>query len=308
MIQILNMRVDYDGFTAVHDLSLEIGAGQVFGLIGPNGAGKTSTIRVLATLLEPTYGEVHIGGFDVAEQPDQVHRILGFMPDLAPVYDDLKVWEFLDLFASAYYIDRRTRHKRVDECLDMVDLSAKRDVKGSALSRGMTQRCVLAKTLLHNPKVLLLDEPASGVDPIGRIEFRKIMRDLAQRGHTVLVSSHILTELSDMCDAIGVMQEGRLIESGQINEIVTRMQPNRRLEIDCPKAAPAAEQILPGRPGVLKVTREDSTLILEFEGDDEDLAGLMTYLIGSGIAVTRFVESRMDVEDIMLSLDARRVS
>jgi len=308
MIQIHNMRVDYDGFTAVHGLTMEIGSGQVFGLIGPNGAGKTSTIRVLATLLEPTYGEVHIGGFDVAEQPDQVHRILGFMPDLAPVYDDLKVWEFLDLFAAAYYLDRRVRRKRIDECLEMVGLTAKRDVKGGALSRGMTQRCVLAKTLLHDPEILLLDEPASGVDPIGRIEFRKIMRELAQRGHTVLVSSHILTELADMCDAIGVMEQGRLIESGQITDIVTRMQPNRRVEIDCPKATQTAQQVLAQRPGVLKAEVRDSTVILEFTGDDEDLAGLITHLVASGVAVTRFVESRMNVEDIMLSLDAREVS
>lgn len=302
MIQIRNMRVDYDGFTAVHDLSLDIDAGQVFGLIGPNGAGKTSTIRVLATLLEPTYGEVRVGGFDVAEQPDRVHGILGFMPDLAPVYDDLKVWEFLDLFASAYGLERRERRRRIDECLELVDLSGKRNVKGAALSRGMTQRCVLAKTLLHNPTVLLLDEPASGVDPIGRIEFRKIMRSLARRGHTVLVSSHILTELADMCDAIGVMEEGHMIESGRIDSIVTRMQPNRRVEIDCPKAADTAEQFLPNRPGVLSVKRDGITLTLDFDGDEDDLAGLMTYLVGSGVAVTRLVETKMDVEDIMLSL------
>lgn len=308
MIQISEMRVDYDGFTAVRDLSLEIPAGQVFGLIGPNGAGKTSTIRVLATLQEPTYGEVHVGGFDVAEQPDRVHAILGFMPDLAPVYDDLKVWEFLDLFAAAYFVDRRDRKRRVNEVLDMVELGGKRDVKGGTLSRGMTQRCVLAKTLLHQPQVLLLDEPASGVDPIARIEFRKIMRRLAAEGRTVLVSSHILTELSDMCDAIGVMQRGEMIESGRIDDIVGRMQPKRVVEIDCPGAADTAAGLLDGRPGVVALNHEGKRLSLEFDGDEVELAGLLRYLVASGVAVTRFVEHKMNVEDIMLELGAKEVS
>lgn len=308
MIQLNDMRVDYDGFTAVHGLTLHIPAGQVFGLIGPNGAGKTSTIRVLATLQEPTYGEVHVGGYDVAEEPDQVHRLLGFMPDLAPVYDDLKVWEFLDLFASAYFIHRRDRRRRVNEVLDMVDLQAKRDVKGGTLSRGMTQRCVLAKTLLHEPKVLLLDEPASGVDPIARIEFRRIVRRLAGEGRTVLVSSHILTELADMCDAIGVMQKGEMIESGRIDDIITKMQPKRLVEIDCPHAADTAEQMLAARPGVVSVSREAKTVTVEFAGDSVELAGLLTYLVAGGVAVTRFVEHKMNVEDIMLQLGAKEVS
>lgn len=308
MIQLNDMRVDYDGFTAVQGLTLHIPAGQVFGLIGPNGAGKTSTIRVLATLQEPTYGEVYVGGYDAAEAPDQVHRLLGFMPDLAPVYDDLKVWEFLDLFASAYFIRRRDRRRRVDEVLDMVDLKSKRDVKGGTLSRGMTQRCVLAKTLLHGPKVLLLDEPASGVDPIARIEFRRIVRRLAAEGRTVLVSSHILTELSDMCDAIGVMQKGAMIEHGRIDDITARMQPKRVVEIDCPRAAETAEGLLAQRPGVVTITREGKTLSIEFDGDEVELAGLLRYLVGSGVAVTRFVEHKMSVEDIMLQLGAKEVS
>lgn len=308
MIQISEMRVDYDGFTAVRDLTLEIAAGQVFGLIGPNGAGKTSTIRVLATLQQPTYGEVFVGGYDVAEQPDQVHGILGFMPDLAPVYDDLKVWEFLDLFASAYYIDRRERQKRIGEVLDMVELAGKRDVKGGTLSRGMTQRCVLAKTLLHRPQVLLLDEPASGVDPIARIEFRKILRRLAAEGRTVLVSSHILTELADMCDSIGVMQKGEMIESGRIDDIVQRMQPKRVVEIDCPDAADTAAGLLAGRPGVVELSRQGKTISVEFQGDQVELAGLLRYLVASGIAVTRFVEHKMNVEDIMMQLGAKEVS
>lgn len=307
MIQTTDMRVDYDGFTAVHGLSLEIHAGQVFGLIGPNGAGKTSTIRVLATLQQPTYGEVFVGGIDIAEAPDEVHAILGYMPDLAPVHDDLKVWEMLDMFAASHFIDRQTRIKRVDECLEMVGMTAKREVKGKTLSRGMMQRVVLAKTLLHEPQVLLLDEPASGVDPVARIEFRRILRRLADEGKTVLVSSHILTELADMCDAIGIMREGRLVVSGQIDDIVSRMQPKRMVEIDCPGHAEAASGQLVGRPGVIAVETQGHTLIVEFEGDQNELSRLLTFLVGSGVAVTRFVEKRFGVEDIMLQLEGMQM-
>ncbi len=308
MIQTTDLRVDYDGFTAVHDLTLEIPAGQVFGLIGPNGAGKTSTIRVLATLQQPTYGEVRVGGFDVAEQSDLVHGILGYMPDLAPVHDDLKVWEMLDMFAAAHGVERRERKRRVGECLDMVSMGNKRDVKGKALSRGMMQRVVLAKTLLHEPKVLLLDEPASGVDPVARIEFRRIMRRLADEGRSVLVSSHILTELADMCDAIGVMREGRMVVHGKIDDIVSKLQPKRIVEIDCPGHAASAAAQLHARPGVVATSHQGNTVLVEFKGDANELSRLLAFLVGGGVAVTRFVEKRFGVEDIMLQLDGMEMT
>lgn len=308
MIQTSDMRVDYNGFTAVHDLSLDIPAGQVFGLIGPNGAGKTSTIRVLATLQQPTYGEVRVGGIDVAEAPDEVHAILGYMPDLAPVHDDLKVWEMLDMFAASHFIPRRERKRRVDDCLERVGMMSKRAVKGGTLSRGMMQRVVLAKTLLHAPKVLLLDEPASGVDPVARIEFRRILRRLADEGKTVLVSSHILTELADMCDAIGIMREGRMVMSGTIDQIITKMQPRRVVEIDCPGAAASAAAQLNGRPGVADVQIKGQTVLVEFTGDQNELARLLAFLVAGGVSVTRFVEKRFGVEDIILQLDKMEVA
>jgi ABC-2 type transport system ATP-binding protein len=167
-LTIRNLRVDYGTLTAVHDLSLTLMPGEIFGLVGPNGAGKTSTIRVLATLLEPTYGEVNVAGFDLFESPDEVHRLLGYMPDLAPVIPELKVWEFLDLYAHSHGLTGRAKRERVDACLERVGLGDKRNVYGRGLSRGMMQRVVLAKTLLHDPRILLLDEPASGMDPIAR--------------------------------------------------------------------------------------------------------------------------------------------
>lgn len=308
MIQVSEMRVDYDGFTAVHDLSLDIPAGQVFGLIGPNGAGKTSTIRVLATLHQPTYGEVRIGGIDIAEHPDKVHAILGYMPDLAPVHDDLKVWEMLDMFAAAHFMTQPARRERVTECLDMVGMNAKRDVKGSALSRGMMQRVILAKTLLHDPDVLLLDEPASGVDPVARIEFRRILRRLADRGKTVLVSSHILTELADMCDSIGIMSEGHMVVYGEINEIVAKMQPRRVIEIDCGDQVEQAAALLADKPGVGEIEVNKQTASVTFDGGPAELSALLTVLIGEGIAVTRFVEKHFGVEDIMLKIDGMKMA
>src|SRR5690606_21977718 len=196
---------------------------------------KTSTIRVLATLLEPTYGEVTVAGVDLFEAPDEVHEIIGYMPDLAPVISDLKVWEFLDLYAHSHGFRRRARRERIDACLERVRLTDKRNVYGRALSRGMMQRVVLAKTLLHDPKLLLLDEPASGMDPIARRDLRRILEELAEDGAAIVVSSHILSELSDMCTSVGIMHGGRLLEHGPIDRVMSAIEAESgqiRLEIE----------------------------------------------------------------------------
>ena len=204
-IKMVDLRVDYGDFAAVDSLSLSVPFGEVFGLVGPNGAGKTSSFKVLATLMEPTFGEVFLCGIDIALQPEKARRVLGYMPDLAPVPSDLKCWEFLDLYAAAHGLEEQERHDRITECLQKVDLEDKRQAICSTLSRGMKQRLVLAKTLLHRPKVMLLDEPASGMDPVSRVALRRILKELAAEGTTVIVSSHILSELSDMCTSIGFM-------------------------------------------------------------------------------------------------------
>ena len=216
-VQTVDMRVDYGDFVAVNELCLNVPRGEIYGLIGPNGAGKTSSFKVLATLMEPTYGDVFIGGVDISLQPEEARKHLGYMPDLAPIATDLKVWEFLDLFASAYGLSGKIRRTRIEECLGKVALDDKRNEYCKSLSRGMMQRLVLAKTLLHRPSLFLLDEPASGMDPESRQALRYTVRQLAKDGAAVLLSSHILTELEDMCTMVGMMSRGNLVESGKIS-------------------------------------------------------------------------------------------
>jgi len=304
-----DLRVDYQDVTAVADLNLSIEPGEVFGLIGPNGAGKTSTIRVLATLQLPTYGEVQVGGMDALESPREVHRILGYMPDLPPVYEDLKCWEFLELFASAYFVDRRTRMARVDECLSLVNLTSKREAMAGTLSRGMTQRLVLAKTILPDPSVLLLDEPASGLDPNARIELRDLLKMLGERGKTVLVSSHILTELQEMCTSIGIMEKGHLLESGRISDIIERLRDEQRIvRIELLDYALHEGELKAAVEGVGAFVEVPDGLALQFMGSDQDLAELLRTLVSKGLPIKGFREQTMGVEDIMKKIGAREVS
>ncbi len=310
LIHTADVRVDYDDMTAVHGLNLDIAAGEVYGLIGPNGAGKTSTIRVLATLLEPTYGEVFIAGHDTATHPEAARAVLGYMPDLAPVWDDLKVDELLDVFARAYGLSPRERKQRVNEVLDAVSLQTKRHVMAGTLSRGMTQRLVLAKTLLHRPRVMLLDEPASGLDPIARIELRDLLRDLSARGQTVLVSSHILTELSDFCTSVGIMEKGRMVVSGPIDELVARMAAGRTQVVELVDASEVPAEVLAelGVTATAKIVHGRTVLRFEFDGDDADAARLLASLIQRGLPIKAFYERKRGVEDIMLNVGAREVS
>ena len=308
LIHTADVRVDYGDVTAVYGLNLDIASGEVYGLIGPNGAGKTSTIRVLATLLEPTYGEVFIAGHDTATHAAEARAVLGYMPDLAPVWDDLKVGELLDVFARAHGLSHRERRGRVAEVLDTVSLTAKRSAMAGTLSRGMTQRLVLAKTLLHRPRVLLLDEPASGLDPIARIEMRDLLRRLADEGRTVLVSSHILTELADFCTSIGIMETGRMKLTGPIEELVDSMTVSTRLIIELLEPAAGHANLLRETDGVDSVQANENLLDIEFRGDDRAAAALLADLVGRGVPVKGFYEKRKGVEDIMMEIGAREVS
>ncbi len=303
-IDVRSLRVDYGDFVAVDDLSLTVPRGEVFGLVGPNGAGKTSTFRVLTTLMEPTYGEVFLDGVDAFEDIESARRIVGYMPDLAPVPTDLKVWEFLDFHAAAYGFSRRAeRRERVAECLAEVALTDLRDNWCKALSRGQTQRVVLAKTLLHRPRVLILDEPASGLDPLARRELRHTLQRLAAGGATVFVSSHILSELAEMCSSLCVMNRGRLLASGTVDEVRRQLGSTTRvLTVTSLNRHDEAGAWLSARAEVRELRVVGTQVVFTFSGSDEDQADLMEGLIQLGIRIRTFEEKRSSFEDILVEV------
>lgn len=322
MIETVDLRVDYGDTQAVRDVDLSVARGEIFGLIGPNGAGKTSTIRVLTGLLEPTYGEARIGGIDVFEAPEKVYEIMGYMPDFAPVYDDLTVWEFLDLFAGAYGLEGKEREQRVHECTEIVDLTFKRDDRCGDLSRGMTQRLVLAKTMLSDPELLILDEPASGLDPKARLELRQTLTGLAARGKTILISSHILTELSEFCTSIGIMERGRLVVAGRIEDVIKQFAPHREFVVEVladsdddssggeagEGAVQRAVQQISARDDVRDVSVEQRTIAFTFDGDERAVAALLAELVGNRVPVTAFFERKMDVEGVFMKVGAQELA
>ncbi len=300
-IDIRSLRVDYGNFVAVDDLTLTVPRGEVFGLVGPNGAGKTSTFRVLTTLMEPTYGEVILDGVDVLEDIESARRIIGYMPDLAPVPTDLKVWEFLEFHAAAYSV--ANRRERVAECLAEVALTDQREKWCKELSRGQTQRVVLAKTLLHRPSVLILDEPASGLDPLARRDMRTALRKLAAGGATVFVSSHILSELAEMCTSLCVMNRGKLLASGTAEEVrQTLGNTDRVITATLLARHEEAAAWLAAQPAVHDLRLTAQQVIFGFTGSEEAQADLMAGIVNLGIRMRAFEEKRTSFEDILVGV------
>src|SRR3954465_57662 len=286
MIEVTNFTKRYGDFVAVDDLSFSIGKGEVFGFIGPNGAGKSTTIRFLATLLRPTSGEGFVAGHSVVADPMAVRRVIGFMPDDFGVYDGMKVWEFLDFFAVAYEIPRAHRKRIIGEVLELLDLTHKRDDYVNGLSKGMKQRLCLAKTLVHDPPVLILDEPASGLDPRARLEMKALLNEVKGMGKTILVSSHILSELADFCTSIGIIERGKLLAAGSIQEIQRRLRTHRVLKVRVlDDTTDRAASVLRDDRNVRAVESFDHTVTAEIEGQDEDMARLLARLIDAGVDV-----------------------
>jgi ABC-2 type transport system ATP-binding protein len=309
MIEVINFTKRYGDFVAVDDLSFTIARGEIFGFIGPNGAGKSTTIRFLATLLRPTSGEGRVQGHSVTADPMAVRRVIGFMPDDFGVYDGMKVWEFLDFFAVAYEIPYVYRKKIIGEVLELLDLTHKRDDYVNGLSKGMKQRLCLAKTLVHDPPVLILDEPASGLDPRARLEMKALLNELKGMGKTILISSHILSELADFCTSIGIIERGKLLAAGSIQEIQSQLRSHRVLKVRVlDESIAVAESVLRSHQNVKSLESFDHTLTAEFEGQDEDMARLLGSLIGAGVTVHSFAEEALRLEDVFMMITKGIVS
>jgi ABC-2 type transport system ATP-binding protein len=303
MIEVINFTKRYGDFVAVDDLSFTIGQGEVFGFIGPNGAGKSTTIRFLATLLRPSGGEGRVAGHSVVSEPMAVRRVIGFMPDDFGVYDGMKVWEFLDFFAVAYEIPVTYRKRIINEVLELLELSHKRDDYVNGLSKGMKQRLCLAKTLVHDPPVLILDEPASGLDPRARLEMKALLNELRGMGKTILVSSHILSELADFCTSIGIIERGKLLAAGSIQEIQRQLRSHRVIKVRVlDESTDRASAVLRDDPGVRSVTGYDHTLTAEFHGEDDEQARLLSRLVSAGVTVQSFGEEPLSLEEVFMMI------
>ncbi|HUA16323.1 MAG TPA: ABC transporter ATP-binding protein [Verrucomicrobiae bacterium] len=308
MIEFLNLRKEYDDVLAVDDLTLTIPQGEIFGLIGPNGAGKTTTIRMAAGLLGPTQGRAVIAGIDVAQKPEQAQQYIGYLSDFFAVYEDLKVWEYLDYFAHAYKLPEAEIPGRITEVVAQVNLEVKRDAMIRGLSRGMKQRLGIARAIIHQPKVMLLDEPASGLDPKARLELRNLLLSLRNRGATILISSHILTELEGFCTSIGIMEKGRMVRSGSIEEVTAAAASARLVRLTWTgDSLAAAEEKLRSDARVSEIKLAAGAGTFRFGGGEEDLAPILAGLISAGVQVTFFGEMKQTVEELYMKLSSHEV-
>ncbi len=287
---------------AIKSIELDLGEGDLFGFIGPNGAGKTTTMRIIATLLDPTWGEAYVCGHSIYTNPKEIRRLIGYMPDFFGVYDDMKVIEYLEFFAAAYRIKGPGRRKKCDEMLEIVDLDFKRDAFANTLSRGQTQRLGLARVLLHDPQVLLLDEPLSGLDPRARIEMRNLLRRLGQTGKTIVVSSHILPELADICNKVGIIDRGVLSVNAEVTEVMKQVRNRTVLNIQVTQDLDGAAKSLEDHPLVDSVTIGDGQIVVTMNEGEEDYSELPTILVNAGFKMTKFAEEEVNLESAFMAL------
>jgi ABC-2 type transport system ATP-binding protein len=302
VIEAHDLTMKYGDLFAVKSLELDLEKGDVFGFIGPNGAGKTTTMRILATLLNPTWGEAYVCGYSIYTRPRDIRRVVGYMPDFFGVYDDMKVIEYLEFFAAAYRIKGAARRKVCDEVLDLVDLGYKREALVTSLSRGMTQRLGLARVLLHDPQVLLLDEPASGLDPRARIEIRGLLKELRGLGKTIMVSSHILPELADICNKIGIIERGELVVNADVEQVMKQVRRQTILNVAVADGQDAAAKLLADHPLVEKVEPRQKVLVVTLKPESGDFSPLAKLLIDAGHKLTLFKEEEINLETAFMAL------
>jgi ABC-2 type transport system ATP-binding protein len=292
----------YGSLIAANEIDLKLDEGDVFGFIGPNGSGKTTTMRMIATLLNPDYGEAYVCGKSIYTEPQEIRRLVGYMPDFFGVYDDMTVLEYLEFFASAYRINGSHRRRVCEEKLELVDMSFKRDAMVNQLSRGQTQRIGLARTLLHEPQVLLLDEPASGLDPRARIEIRNLLKRLGEMNKTIIVSSHILPELADVCTRVGMIEKGHLIVDGYVDEVMRKAREALMLHIRVKDDLDRAARLLEQCDEVDSVSMSHGTIIATLKKDVSDYSELPTRLLAAGFKITLFREEDVNLETAFMEL------
>jgi ABC-2 type transport system ATP-binding protein len=301
-LEVRGLTKRFRSLTAVDNVSFQVERGSIIGFIGPNGAGKTTTMRICATLELPDSGDVFVEGHSVLDDPRQVRKRLGFMPDSFGAYANTTIWEYLDFYARAYGMRREARSRRVGEVLEFTSLGGLQTKEIATLSKGLKQRLCLAKTLLHDPSVMILDEPAAGLDPRARVELRELVRALASMGKAILISSHILTELAEMCDGIAVIERGRLKASGTVSELTKALRPAALVYVRALQGAEATERALVELPGVERVRREREGVVFEHVGTDEDRAALLAQLVQRGLSPTEFSPQTINLEEVFLSL------
>ena len=302
MLYINNLTKIYGAFTAVRQLSLHIPEGDLFGFVGPNGAGKTTTIRMVCGLLRATSGSIKIGNIKGAVGSKEMKRMIGYVPDFFGVYDNLKVREYMDMYGSMYGMYARETAKLADDLLELVNLSDKKEVYVDTLSRGMKQRLCVARALLHNPKLLLLDEPSSGLDPRARVEMKELLKNLHSMGKTILISSHILSELSEMCTSIGIMNHGQLITAGRIEEIMYQLSGGKRIHIQISSEMETAVRILKEHAGVVLESVMENEAIITNSGTDEEISALIGALLQNKVILTGFYKEEGNLESLFMQL------
>ena len=307
VLQIDGLARHFGDVHAVQDVSFSVDRGQVLGFIGPNGAGKTTTMRIVATLDTPNRGDARVGPFSVVDNPEDVRRIVGFMPDYAGVYANTTVEEYLDFFARAHDLKGEARRKAVAHIIDFMSIGDLRDRQVESLSKGLKQRVALGRAIIHDPEVLILDEPAANLDPRARIEFRTLIRELAADGKTILLSSHILTEMSEMCDTIAVIEKGKILATGSVQDILERVRKRRLLSMRVAGPAAGLERMLVEQPGVRGVHEAGGSVQFEFDGGDDEQVQLVARLVAAGVPILEFSAHSADLEDLFIEITEGRV-
>ncbi len=302
MLAIKNLNKRYGKFQAVSDLNLEVAEGEIFGFVGPNGAGKTTTMKIICGLLRATSGEITLDGADIIQNSRRMKEKIGYMPDFFGVYDDLKVSEYLEFYASIYNIKGQERKRITDDLLELVDLGSKREAYVDSLSRGMKQRLCLARSLVHNPRLLVLDEPASGMDPRARFEMKEILKNLKCMGKTIIISSHILPELAELCTSIGIIDQGRMVISGSNEEIMQQVYNKKVMRLKVRDRLDDAVLILKEYPFVDKLVIGENTIQAGFGGGDEEMSRVLSDLISRGIPVVSFAQMDGNLEDVFMKV------